>query len=134
MVNFFKLSGGAKIQVEDHSSMAAVVEAKSLDARETNYPEHQKISSHQRNERKRKNNMLQKENKKQKQKPLEVSQSQMQKMAERMEKLEAKFVAVEKAHREDQMKLNLKIQDLQKQNASLRDENEKLSRKMAELG
>ena len=55
-------------------------------------------------------------------------------MTKRMEKLESKLVAIEKLHHEDQMKLNFKIQDLHKQNASLRDENEKLSRKMAEPG
>ena len=47
--------------------------------------------------------------------------------------VQAKLAAIESAHGEDQAKLNQQIQKLQGENASLRDEKEKVTRKMKEL-
>ena len=74
----------------------------------------------------------------------ECSQSPIRKMAERIDELErahqedlgkltSKLAAVEKAHRDDQTELNWHIHQLQKENLSLQDEKESMTRKMEDL-
>ena len=46
----------------------------------------------------------------------------------------AKLSAIESAHGEGQAEFSQQIQKLQKENVSLRDEKEKVTRKMEELG
>ena len=48
--------------------------------------------------------------------------------------VQAKLAAVESAHGDGQAKLNQRIQKLQGENVILRDEKEKVTRKMEELG
>ena len=79
------------------------------------------------------------------QRPAEVvTQCLVKKMAERVDRLEqihnekvtmllSTIKAIEKSYREDQSKLDQKIQKLQKENATLRDEKAEMNRKMDEL-
>ena len=48
--------------------------------------------------------------------------------------VKSKLAAVESAHHDGQAKLNQQVQKLQGENASLRVEKEKVTRKMKELG
>ena len=47
---------------------------------------------------------------------------------------QAKFAAIQKAHSENQAQLGQQIHKLQRENASLQDHKQKMTRKMEELG